>query len=97
VQRKKERRRKREESEEEKEEGKEKEKERFLCVSLAHAYMRAYSNRNVVFLLSQVSHAGRKSEKNQWKKEKFRGNPGKHNEERRVFFCGSECFWGRFP
>ena len=58
MQRKKERRRKREESEEEKEE--EKEKERFLCVSLAHAYMRAYSNRNVVFLLSQVSHDGGK-------------------------------------
>ena len=58
MQRKKERSRKREESEEEEEEEKEKEKEkeRFRCVSLAHVYVRAHSNRNVVFLLSQVSH-----------------------------------------
>ena len=38
----------------------EKKKERFLYVSLAHVYVRAHSNRNIVFLLSQVSHDGGK-------------------------------------
>ena len=37
-----------------------KKKERFRCVSLAHVYVHAHSNRNIVFLLSQVSHDGGK-------------------------------------
>ena len=69
-----------------------KKKERFLYVSLAHVYVRAHSNRNVVFLLSQVSHRGRKIGVNSIEKWENSGKSKKNNEEKCVFLCGSESF-----
>ena len=74
-----------------------KKKERFLYVSLAHVYVRAHSNRNVVFLLSQVSHRGRKIGVNSIEKWE---NSGKSKKKQRGKMCFSLWFrvlFGQLP
>ena len=66
-----------------------KKKERFRCVSIAHVYVCAHSNRNVVFLLSQVSHRGRKIGVNSIEKWE---NSGKSKKKQRGKMCFSLWF-----
>ena len=66
-----------------------KKKERFRCVSLSRVYVRAHSNRNVVFLLSQVSHRGRKIGVNSIEKWE---NSGKSKKKQRGKMCFSLWF-----
>ena len=82
-------RKKRKEKEKRREESEEEEKERFRCASLAHVYVRAHSNRNVIFLLSQVSHRGRKIGVNSIEKWE---NSGKSKKKQRGKMCFSLWF-----
>ena len=72
------------------EERKEEEKERFRCVFLAHVYVRAHSNRNIVFLLSQVSHDGGKFDR----KVRKLGEIEEKTTRKNVFFSVVQSpFW----
>ena len=67
-----------------------KKKERFRCVSLAHVYVRAHSNRNIVFLLSQVSHGGGKFDR----KVRKLGEIEEKTTRKNVFFSVVQsAFW----
>ena len=70
----------------------EKKRRRDFGAFLSRVYVCAHSNRNVVFLLSQVSHRGRKIGVNSIEKWENSGKSKKNNEEKCVFLCGSESF-----